>query len=187
MPTLSFDFESAPDSDDVAPPENGYSISLHGNAGKLTKFEIDCVAGRTAPAYLMVRRRAKAAELPVEIPGKEHELTDLRASHYTWTVKRNDGKPMGLGEVQFALMMWGTQRARQIEPAYTVPLSSLKRLLSTDDALINPFIDILSDAEPGQRELVIQDLELAASLVGLGLITPSAEPCLYALMDIEVQ
>ncbi|WP_090189671.1 MULTISPECIES: hypothetical protein [unclassified Duganella] len=186
MPTLSFDFQFAPDPDELVPPKDGYLVTLHGDAGELTRFEIDCIANRTPAAYLMVRRRAKSKVMTIEIPGESHQLADLRANHYTWSAERSDGKPMGLAEFQLALMSWTKHRANQQEPAYTIPLSSLNKLLSIDKAVSGALIDVLANAEPMQREVFIADPDIAAKLVDLGLVTASAEPDLYALMNIKV-
>jgi hypothetical protein len=184
MPTLSFDFKFVSNPENIDPPANGYSITLHGDFGKATRFETDCVLGHTPAACLKLRSNSTHSE-PIEMQVKPYELPLLRSSHYTWSVQRNDGEPLGPAEVQFAFLMRVTQPP--LEPSYVVPLSALVALVAADKTLSHAFIDALTDIEPGQREVCIHEQFVAAGLVDLGLIVPSKVSDQYALMDIELR
>lgn len=184
MPTISFDYQPATGDVDFEPPEAGYAISLQGDAGTVSRFEIDCVMAGTARALIELMSSSAPTELKTEIRGEPDDLDRLRSQHYIWRVERRDGKAVRREDLQYALMIYTMERRR--EPVFSIPLSALKLLLASDKLLIDALTSALADAAPMQREVHIQDQESAVGLVDLGLIAPTEMQSQYVLMDIEV-
>jgi hypothetical protein len=183
--TFSFNYTLAPAGIDTEPPEAGYTVTLQGNAGEPTRFEINSVIDNTARAALALTIGKATQGTKFEIDEKRGTLDHLRSTHYTWNVVRNDGQPM-LGHELQAAMLEFTMLCMN-EPVYSIPRSTLDTLLSADKSLSQALADAIRDAAPLQREVQIHEPEVAAGLVKLGLISPSGVAGEYVLLDIEVR
>ncbi|MBV6324896.1 hypothetical protein [Duganella violaceipulchra] len=185
MHTFSFQYTSSTDDTDYGMPEGGYAITLHGDTGKPTRFELESVMGNTPRAFLRLAANAAPQELKFEIKDERDQLDHLRSKHYVLHVVRNDGRPMQQHEVQLALLLYTMERTT--EPVFSLPGSTLRTLLLAERSLSEALVAAMENATPWQRDVHILDEGVAAGLVELGLVTPTDEADHYALMDIEVR
>lgn len=184
MPTFSFDYKLADTDTDIGPPD-GYFITLHGDIGEPTRFEIDSVMSNTARATLALATGASSPDEKFEIDNRRGEHDHLRSAHYTWSVARSDAQPMQQHELQLAFLLYVQERAS--EPVFAIPLSTLDILLAADRMLIQVLIQATQNSAPLQREVDIIDEAAATGLIELGLIAPTDVAGQYVLMDIEVR
>jgi hypothetical protein len=185
MTTFSFDYQlAATESDEVLDPTSTYTITLHGDAGMPTRFEMNTLLDETPSALVKLRFATRPQHEKFLIDRKVGHFDHLRSEHYTWHVARNDGKPMQTHEVQYAFFTQAMGRPE--EPVFSIPHSTLQVLLTGAEPLIQALTSALRNAQIGQADVNIPDPQIAAGLIELGLITPSAARDVYALMDIAV-
>lgn len=185
MTTFSFDYaHAATESEDGFDPATIYTITLYGDAGPATRFETRTILDNTPRALLKLRTDRLPQGEKFVVDKTEGYFDHLHSEHYTWHVARKDGKPIHLAELQFAFLLKGTKH--QEEPILSIPLSTLRALLTASEPLTHYLVDALSDAEPGKGGVHIPDLEIAAGLLELGVICVTSTRHMYALMDIAI-
>jgi hypothetical protein len=185
MTTFSFDYaHCATESEDGFDPATIYTITLYGDAGPATRFETRTILDNTPRALLKLRTDRLPQGEKFVVDKTKGYFDHLPSEHYTWRVARKDGKPIHLAELQFAFLLKATKQNK--EPIFSIPLSTLRALLTAPEPLTHYLVDALSDAEPGQGGVHIPDLEVAAGLLELGVICVTSTRHMYALMDIAI-